>query len=69
MSSYWSASAALEPWCVAQPAAAEDVSTILTILIANNCSFGVRGGGHGSFNGSNSVADGVTIDFGMSAFR
>lgn len=67
MASYWSASAALAPWCVAQPTVAEDVSTILKTLVANNCPFGVRGGGHGSFGGSNSVADGVTIDFGMLA--
>lgn len=66
MDSYWSVSAALNPWCVAQPTVAEDVSKILTTLVANNCSFGVRGGGHGSFSGSNSVSDGVTIDFGTS---
>ncbi|KAK0374125.1 FAD binding domain-containing protein, partial [Colletotrichum limetticola] len=65
MDSYWSITAALDPWCVAQPSTAEDVSTIITTLAASNCTFGVRGGGHGSFAGSNSVNDGVTIDFGF----
>ncbi|GKT63043.1 FAD binding domain-containing protein [Colletotrichum tofieldiae] len=64
MESYWSVSAALKPWCVAQPSTAEDVSAIIMTLVASNCTFGVRGGGHGSFAGSNSVEDGVTIDFG-----
>ncbi|EQB44463.1 FAD binding domain-containing protein [Colletotrichum gloeosporioides Cg-14] len=64
MSTYWSVSAALNPWCIAQPSTAEDVSAIIKTLVANNCTFGVRGGGHGSFAGSNSVEDGVTIDFG-----
>ncbi|KAJ0158875.1 Bifunctional solanapyrone synthase [Colletotrichum tanaceti] len=64
MGSYWSVSAALEPWCVAQPSTAGDVSAIVRTLVASNCTFGVRGGGHGSFAGSNSVEDGVTIDFG-----
>ncbi|KAL0929830.1 FAD binding domain-containing protein [Colletotrichum truncatum] len=64
MNSYWSVSAALPPWCVVQPSNAEDVSVTITTLASHNCSFGVRGGGHGSFAGSNSVEDGVTIDFG-----
>ncbi|KAK1991287.1 FAD binding domain-containing protein [Colletotrichum falcatum] len=64
MGSYWSVSAALNPWCIAQPSTAEDVSAIVRTLAASNCTFGVRGGGHGSFAGSNSVEEGVTIDFG-----
>lgn len=66
MESYWSLSAALNPWCVVQPSSAEDVSVIIRTLAQNECPFGVRGGGHGSFAGSNSVEDGVTIDFGKS---
>ena len=64
MDSYWSVSAALDPWCVVQPSSAQDVSTIIRILGANDCAFGVCGGGHSSFAGSNSVKEGVTIDFG-----
>ncbi|KAF3765349.1 FAD-binding domain-containing protein [Cryphonectria parasitica EP155] len=60
-----SVSAALDPWCIAQPQTAQDVSAILTVLIDNSCPFGVRGGGHGSWHGSNSVSQGVTIDFGF----
>ncbi|KAJ2900398.1 FAD binding domain-containing protein [Zalerion maritima] len=63
MSTYWSVSAALDPWCIALPFTSSDVSAIVSTLAANNCPFGVRGGGHGSFDGSNSVADGVTVDF------
>lgn len=64
MSAYWSASAALDPWCVAMPTEAQDVSDILKVVVDHSCSFGVKGGGHGSWNGSNSVSTGVTIDFG-----
>ena len=64
MDSYWSVSAALDPWCVVQPANAKDVSLAVKLLVASSCNYGVRGGGHGSFAGSNSVSDGVTIDFG-----
>lgn len=65
MDSYWSVSAAVNPWCIAQPTEAEDVSTIIKTLVANSCPFGIRGGGHGAWNGSNSVIEGVTVDFGM----
>lgn len=64
MSTYWSVSAALDPWCVAQPQTAGDVSSIVKVLTAKKCPFGIRGGGHGFFALSNSVADGVTIDLG-----
>ncbi|KAK7697635.1 hypothetical protein SLS64_013374 [Diaporthe eres] len=64
MSTYWSLSAALDPWCVAQPEGAKDVSSIVKTLAANDCPFGIRGGGHGFFALSNSVAEGVTIDLG-----
>lgn len=38
-------------------------------LAANDCPFGIRGGGHGFFALSNSVADGVTIDLGCKLAR
>lgn len=69
MSTYWSLSAALDPWCVAQPETAKDVSSIVKTLAANDCPFGIRGGGHGSFALSNSVAEGVTIDLGCKLTR
>ncbi len=64
MSTYWSVSAALDPWCVVQPQNARDTSAIIKTLVEGNCTFGVRSGGHGSWAGENSVSDGVTIDFG-----
>lgn len=66
MDEYWSVSAALDPWCIAMPSDAQDVSDILTVLVENSCPFGVKGGGHGFWNGSSSVSTGVTVDFGTS---
>lgn len=64
LDTYWSVSAALSPWCMVLPSTAEDVSTIIKTVVAGNCPFGIKGGGHGAFAGSNSVEHGVTIDFG-----
>lgn len=64
MDSYWSVSAALRPACIALPETAEDVSKIIKVITKHKCSFGIRGGGHGNFALSNSVEDGITIDFG-----
>ncbi|KAH9894539.1 FAD binding domain-containing protein [Xylariomycetidae sp. FL2044] len=63
LSSYWSVSAALRPTCMVLPSTTEDVSVIVRELTRHECPFGIRSGGHGSFAGSNSVEDGVTIDF------
>ncbi|KAH6641329.1 FAD binding domain-containing protein [Chaetomium tenue] len=59
LGSYWSVSAALSPWCMVLPSTAENVSTIIKTLVSGNCTFGVKGGGHGSFALSNSVEDGI----------
>ncbi|KAF7554025.1 hypothetical protein G7Z17_g3228 [Cylindrodendrum hubeiense] len=64
MDSYWSESAALTPYCIALPESAEDASTIMKVIVKNDCQFGIRGGGHGSFALSNSISDGITIDLG-----
>jgi FAD binding domain-containing protein len=66
LESYWSSSAALEPWCMVQPSTAEDVSVTIKTLVAGDCPFGIRGGGHGAHALSNGVKDGITIDLGMS---
>lgn len=58
LESYWS--------CMVLPTSPEDVSQIVRTIVANNCSFGVRGGGHGVSAYSSSVDEGVTIDFGTS---
>lgn len=62
---YWSASAALRPWCMVMPTSAEDVSAAVKTLIAGDCPFGVKGGGHGAHELANGVKEGVTVDFGM----
>ncbi|KAK5630101.1 hypothetical protein RRF57_005816 [Xylaria bambusicola] len=62
--SYFSVSAALEPWCIVLPPATEDVSIVMKTLTAHQCPFGIQSGGHGLFPGANSVRNGVTIDLG-----
>lgn len=64
LADYWSASAALTPWCMVLPLTAEDTSDVMNAIVANQCPFGIRGGGHGVFAGTSSVDEGVTIDFG-----
>jgi FAD/FMN-containing dehydrogenase len=66
MTTYFSLSAALEPWCIILPESAKDVSAALKIIDRHQCPFGLRSGGHGTHALSNSVSDGVTIDLGMS---
>ncbi|KAM0274328.1 hypothetical protein ACHAQH_007963 [Verticillium albo-atrum] len=66
ISSYWSGSVQqLRPWCIIQPENTEEVSKALAALVksspAGNWDIAVRGGGHSHF-GSNTVAQGVTID-------
>lgn len=64
MDTYWSLSAALEPWCMVLPESPDDVSVVITTIVDNDCPFGIRGGGHGTHALSNSLEDGVTIDMG-----
>lgn len=61
---YYSANAAQAPWCMVLPEATEDVSKIAKIVSKLDCPFGMRGGAHSAFKGSNGIKDGVTIDFG-----
>lgn len=64
LQTYWSVSAALEPWCMVQPSTAEEVSVAIRTIVAGDCPFGIRGGGHGAHALSNGVEHGITIDFG-----
>lgn len=61
---YYSANAALAPSCMVLPTTTEEVSKIATLIHETKCQFGMRAGGHSAFAGSNSVAAGVTVDFG-----
>ncbi|KAG7112797.1 Bifunctional solanapyrone synthase like protein [Verticillium longisporum] len=65
LQTYWSVSAALEPWCMVQPSTAEEVSVAIKTIVAGDCPFGIRGGGHGAHALSNGVEHGITIDFGQ----
>ncbi|KAM0278919.1 hypothetical protein ACHAQH_004886 [Verticillium albo-atrum] len=60
----YSTSAALEPWCMVQPSTSADVPVTIKTLVAGDCPFGIRGGGHGAHALSNGVEHGTTIDFG-----
>ncbi|KAI1758236.1 FAD binding domain-containing protein [Xylaria castorea] len=62
--SYFSISAALEPWCIALPLTTQEVSAVIQTLTAHQCPFGIQSGGHGVFPGANSVRNGVTVDLG-----
>lgn len=64
MTTYWSLSAALEPWCMVVPTTAQEVSTAITTIASNKCPFGIKGGGHGTHALSNSLEEGITIDMG-----
>ncbi|OSS44887.1 hypothetical protein B5807_09374 [Epicoccum nigrum] len=66
IASYFDGKSRLTPNCIVQPKTAEDVSTIIKVLTAEElsvpCRFAVRSGGHTPIPGSNNVDDGVTID-------
>ncbi|RFN54511.1 FAD binding domain-containing protein [Fusarium flagelliforme] len=64
LNTYYSANAALSPWCMVMPNSTEDVSKTVRILADNECPFGIRSCAHSAYRGANSVEDGVTIDFG-----
>ncbi|KAH6974024.1 FAD binding domain-containing protein [Ilyonectria destructans] len=64
LASYFSANSALAPWCMVLPESASDVSSIVKVLTKNDCPFGMRSGAHSAWVGANSIADGVTVDFG-----
>lgn len=58
--SYFSPHAsAVKPLCFVLPKTAEDVSTIITSLVASSCKFAVRGGGHMWFPGASSSVSNV----------
>ncbi|KAI1741698.1 FAD binding domain-containing protein [Xylaria scruposa] len=62
--SYFSISAALEPWCIVLPSTTQEVSEVIQTLAAHQCPFGIQSGGHGVFPGANSVRNGITVDLG-----
>ncbi|KAH8197723.1 hypothetical protein TruAng_008101 [Truncatella angustata] len=73
ISTYWSASAQLRPWCIVKPENTEEVSLALKTLTNANQGAGswhiaVRGGGHSFWPGANNIENGVTIDLGSLNF-
>ncbi|KAK9415978.1 hypothetical protein SUNI508_09938 [Seiridium unicorne] len=64
LAAYYSANAALSPWCMVLPTSTDDVSKIAEVFTTYQCPFGMRSGAHSAFNGSNGVEHGITVDFG-----
>ncbi|KAH7255039.1 hypothetical protein B0J15DRAFT_595342 [Fusarium solani] len=63
LKTYYSANAALEPWCMVLPETTQDVSKIAKVISSKKCPFGIRSGAHSAWKGSNGVENGITIDF------
>ncbi|GKZ55691.1 hypothetical protein AnigIFM49718_000774 [Aspergillus niger] len=63
---------ALQPSCVVFPDSADEVSNVITSILAISsgvpdfekagCQFAIRSGGHNSFGGASNIHNGVTID-------
>uniref|UniRef100_A0A0D2Y8B1 FAD-binding PCMH-type domain-containing protein n=1 Tax=Fusarium oxysporum (strain Fo5176) TaxID=660025 RepID=A0A0D2Y8B1_FUSOF len=58
LKTYYSANAALEPWCMVMPESTQDVSRVATVVSKHSCPFGSRSGAHSAFRGANGVKDG-----------
>lgn len=52
----------LHPGCVVAAQSADDISKTMKVIVANQCKFAVRGGGHNANVGANSIDNGVSID-------
>ncbi|KAF7556854.1 hypothetical protein G7Z17_g1096 [Cylindrodendrum hubeiense] len=63
LQTYYSANAALAPWCMVLPESTKDVSSIAKVISNKQCPFGMRSGAHSAWKGSNGIEKGVTIDF------
>lgn len=60
---YWSTQQSSQtPTCRVTPDSANDVSTALLILKAQQCQFAVKSGGHASFAGASNIDGAVAID-------
>ena len=58
--SYFSVSSQLEPYCIAQPTSADEVSLVLKTLIdSTDCELAVRSGGHTVWPANNSECVGL----------
>ncbi|KAJ4199996.1 hypothetical protein NW767_007976 [Fusarium falciforme] len=68
LKTYYSANAALEPWCMVLPETTQDVSKIAKVISKKKCPFGIRSGAHSAWKGSNGVENGITIDFSMDVY-
>ncbi|KAK7402584.1 hypothetical protein QQX98_011655 [Neonectria punicea] len=63
LQTYYSANAALAPWCMVLPESTDDVSRMAKVISKEQCPFGMRSGAHSAWKGSNGVEKGVTVDF------
>ncbi|KAH6873914.1 hypothetical protein B0T10DRAFT_415989 [Thelonectria olida] len=63
LETYYSANAALAPWCMVLPERTQEVSSIARVISKYQCPFGMRSGAHSAWKGSNGVEKGITVDF------
>lgn len=58
----WSNTSILAPTCIVTPATAEEVSTVVKILVQDGTSWSIKSGGHNPNPKFNNIDNGVTID-------
>lgn len=58
----WSITAMQKPGCIVTPGSAQDMSSIVTLLVGQQCQFSVKSGGHNPNPGFNNIDSGVSID-------
>jgi hypothetical protein len=58
----WSNTSILAPTCIVTPATAQEVSTVVKILVQDGTSWAIKSGGHNPNPKFNNIDNGVTID-------
>ncbi|KAK3724163.1 hypothetical protein LTR37_001287 [Vermiconidia calcicola] len=58
----WSLTAQLEPSCIVLPTSAQEVASVLKVLVSRSTMFAVKSKGHKPITGFNNINSGVTID-------
>lgn len=58
----WSNTSILAPSCIVTPATAQDVSTVVKILVQDGTPWAIKSGGHNPNPNFNDINNGVTID-------
>lgn len=63
MEGFWSLQSTFDdPSCIVRPTLNTDVTAAVKNLVAANCKFSIKGGGHTPWKGAGSIDEGVMID-------